>query len=150
MNQKRKYVFSHFNTIYKGVDQMMTVSPDAITGSAAIVAALALAVLAPHKTSAIATTTVSNQQEKNFEIDEITYIHTSPCSHLVIIIFFFLGETQEKLRTLIFICKKFNEDCKQPGIKWGIIPMIIVIPLENDGGEMVNLFFNLHDSNQLL
>ena len=62
----------------------------------------------------------------------------------------YVGETQEELRTLTVLSKKFNEDCKQTGIKWKIIPTIIISSLEHNYGKMVNLFRSLRDKNRLL
>merc|ERR1711971_389679 len=62
----------------------------------------------------------------------------------------YLGETQEELRTVTVLSKQFNEDCKQNGIEWNIIPTIIVSPLKHNGGQQLNLFRNLRDKNRLL
>jgi len=62
----------------------------------------------------------------------------------------YLGETQEELRTLTVVSKKFNEDCKQTGIEWNIIPTIIVSPLEHNGGQTFNLFRSFRDKHRLL
>ena len=62
----------------------------------------------------------------------------------------YLGETQEELRTLTVLSKKFNEDCKKTCIEWNIIPTIIISPLERNGGQILNLFRNLQDKNRLL
>ena len=62
----------------------------------------------------------------------------------------YLGETQEELRTLTVLSKKFNDDCKQTGIEWNIIPTIELSPLEHNGGQIVNLFRNLRDKNRLM
>ena len=62
----------------------------------------------------------------------------------------YLGETIEEFRTLTVLSKKFNEDCKRPGIEWNIIQTIELSPLEHYGGHTVNLFRNLRDKNRLL
>ena len=62
----------------------------------------------------------------------------------------YLGETQEELRTLTVLSKKFNEDCKQTAIEWNLIPTIIVSSLEHNGGQTLNLFRSLRDKNRLL
>lgn len=51
--------------------------------------------------------------------------------HLRVTILNFLGQTQDELRTLTIISKQFYKECNQPGIKWKIIPTIIIRPKQH-------------------
>ena len=58
----------------------------------------------------------------------------------------YLGETQDELITLTLVSKQVYKDCKQPGIKWKIIPTIEIIPKQQQqGGSTLALLQQLRN-----
>jgi hypothetical protein len=57
--------------------------------------------------------------------------------HLRVTILNFLGQTQDELRTLTIISKQFYKECNQPGIKWKIIPTIIIRPKQHQKDDSI-------------